>query len=519
MRSLAVLCLPLSLALALACRPSSQVLYKDTVEEDSPDDTGGPDSGDSEDSEDSEPPPASVSLGVAPAFDPILGGPLPLDAEVVGEGDLRIEVQDAKGTVLATPTGSWDGRDAKGARLPVGPYRIVARLLRGAETLAEDVDETRIVRCGFLDAYAEDDGGTSATLVPMFWFRDRVVQDLDEPFVSLDAMEDAGGAATHFQAVTDELETFPSDANLPLATTVGSRPILTLVLGDASILGASGLVGAGIGLSVPGWTVLSGVPLAPGTPVVLQADSAISETLGVVEEEVSLGFVVEAEGSTWNVGTQTLPIRWNVLLGEPTFTRTESQYTAWAAGVEPALRAIDGTAAEHDAVLNALVEWVFYDHGLSYDTRSGASYYTRGGWSSSTFMAGPFLERAWGSIVNCSDCAGIMAFYANQIGADLNMIIVLQNFQLNQILAIGGTGFSNCPFGPYSCGFSYHAVTTDDGGGTIWDATLALDGDSDPSSLPGEVLLVQTIDGEEYLDRLVMSGSAWYQYESKGMIQ
>jgi hypothetical protein len=62
-------------------------------------------------------------------------------------------------------------------------------------------------------------------------------------------------------------------------------------------------------------------------------------------------------------------------------------------------------------------------------------------------------------------------------------------------------------------------VTTDDGGLTIWDATLALDGDLDPRSAPSTELLVQTIDGEEYLERLVRNGFADYYYESRGTIQ
>jgi hypothetical protein len=112
-----------------------------------------------------------------------------------------------------------------------------------------------------------------------------------------------------------------------------------------------------------------------------------------------------------------------------------------------------------------------------------------------------------------------MVAYANMIGIPLNYRIVGWNFNLNQILAIGGDDFTNCPFGRGGCGFSYHAVTGGLGYGQIWDATLALDGDSNPTELPAETLLVQGVDEDEYLDRLVKSGQAEYVYESQGTMQ
>ena len=95
----------------------------------------------------------------------------------------------------------------------------------------------------------------------------------------------------------------------------------------------------------------------------------------------------------------------------------------------------------------------------------------------------------------------------------------MSNFGLNEILAIGQPEFTSCPFGSNGCGFSYHAVATDDGGETIWDATLALDGDTDPGATPSEVLMVEAIEGQEYLERLVRYGNAGYYYESQGTLQ
>ena len=104
------------------------------------------------------------------------------------------------------------------------------------------------------------------------------------------------------------------------------------------------------------------------------------------------------------------------------------------------------------------------------------------------------------------------------IGAPQSYRIILSNFELNEILAVGADEYSSCPFPPNGCGFSYHAVTSDDGE-QIWDATLALDGDDDPGASPSTLLQAQSVSAEEYLDRLVRSGRAEYQYLEQGTLQ
>ena len=164
----------------------------------------------------------------------------------------------------------------------------------------------------------------------------------------------------------------------------------------------------------------------------------------------------------------------------------------------------------------------FLRFGLSYDTQWGASAYTEYDWNTydnAHFDLTAFLARSRGSVVNCTDCASILEAHANMLGAVLSYTIITPSFDLNYILAIGGDEYTHCPFGGSSCGFSYHAVTTPDDGNTIYDATLALDGDDDPGSAPNEVLMVEAIDGDEYLDRLVKRGRPDYVYTQKETLQ
>jgi hypothetical protein len=72
---------------------------------------------------------------------------------------------------------------------------------------------------------------------------------------------------------------------------------------------------------------------------------------------------------------------------------------------------------------------------------------------------------------------------------------------LNYIQAIGAPEFTETPFVGGRGGFRYHAVTGSPAG-TIYDATLALDGDGEPETAPFALWLVQGIVPEDYVHAL-----------------
>ncbi|MBN1335014.1 MAG: hypothetical protein JXB39_03540 [Deltaproteobacteria bacterium] len=487
-----------------------------------PDDTAPDDTAPDDTAPDDTAPEVSVSVSAAPAFDPILGGPLAIFLTSEGATSVEVQVLDAKGNVVATPTDAWDGRDAKGAWAPAGAYTVQVVGTRG-KIRVEDAADVHMVRCGVARAWAEGDEGVSAESVALWWYGTRTLQDLAQPFVSLDALEDVREAATVFPEVTSELVEEPRHGNLPLAFTWDSRPILTLELGEDTVLGSPGLEGADVSLGIPGWTALAGAEgILPDVPVVLQADAPLAAGPSVVETTLEITFEVTGDDAvTHTIGVQNLPVRFYAVYDSPTFTRKQEDQTAWVAAVDPALRALAGVKPDPDAILDALVDWVYYDHDIAYDTYAGASAYTDyiSGYDQAVFALSAYLERRFGRIVNCSDCASILVAWANMLGVPLDYTIILSNFYLNYIRAIGCDEYTHCPFGPYGCGFSYHAVTTDDEAATIWDATLALDGDEDPSNPPSSLLMVQHIEGDEYLERLVMSGTAYYEYSEQVVVQ
>ncbi len=467
-------------------------------------------------------PPLEALLEVAPAFDPILGGPLAIRAVALDADSTTVTVLDPDGALVATVTDSWDGRDDSGAWAQAGAYTVHLQATLGS-ALVEQQAPVQVVRCGVVGAWAEGDDGVSATHVPLYWHMSRELQGPDLPIAQADSLEDAHEQPVQLAAPAQDLDFLPTDGSLPTAFTWDSRPILTLELGDSTVLGSSGLTGVGVRLELEGWTVISGGDsLDPSVPVVLQADEALGTGPGVLDQDLTLSFLVDDDqGSSWTIGQQALPVRWYLLLDAPAFQRPEITYNAWVAAIDPALRAIQGVAPTDEAVIDALVRWIYEDLGLSYDTRYGASYYTsyQSGWTPAVFQLSSFLRQGAGQTVNCSDCASILAAWATMLGAPMAYNIVLQNFDLNYIQAIGGDEFTHCPFGSWGCSFSYHAVASNDGGETIWDATLALDGDADPSNPPSDLLMVEHIDAQEYLDRLVMRGRATINYEGETLLQ
>jgi hypothetical protein len=451
----------------------------------------------------------SVSGG---ALDPLLAAETLLDVTADNGATVRISVTDAAGTTVRTLADgltmvdaiAWNGRDDTGALEPVGTYTVHAELLDAAGgVLTSTTSNFYIVRVGVRS------GTLSGDRIPLIWHRNGNYWEeaSTDPTFEVAAIDD-GTTATPLPPLWDDLEQPPEDHvghTLPAAYPYDVQPTITL--------SAGGDIGdAPVDLEIAGWGTAQSV--SPGDTPVFERTTPLATGPGVVEETLTLTWSVDGVP----IGVQSLPARFYATLGTPTFEQEGPPYEPWVAAIDPALRAIQGVEGTDEAVLSALTEWIYRDLGLVYDTRYGASAYTQyagRGYDRGEFDFTSFLARRNGSTINCSDCASILEGYSDMIGANLEYTIILQNFDLNFIKSIGATDYTHCPFGSQGCGFSYHAVTTPDDAETIYDATLALDGDDDPGAAPFTELLVQTIDGQEYLDRLVMSGNASYMHTQK----
>lgn len=465
---------------------------------------------------------ATLTVDGPAALDPLLGTATFSLARSGGD-IVTVAIHDASGAPVRTLVDSgawvdsvtWDGRNDAGALVSIGTYSVFASLEETGTVVAEAATPAAVVRIGV----------TSGTLggddrIPLVWHADGRRGNYweaadDSATFSLAAIDQDGVAAT-IPAPWDDLYAPPDDLttqNLPAAYPWDARPTLSLVVGgDATALEPGALTAA-----IDGWTLTAG-EATPGSTLTFTKDTALATGPRVVEETLTLRWRVGED----DVGTQAVPLRIYALLGPPAFEEEGAPYLPWVAVIDPALRAIDGVEPTQAAVISGLVEHIYRDLGLSYDTQWGASAYTQydgRAFDNAHIDLSGFLDRTRGSIVNCTDCAAILEAFANMVGAALEYTIITPSFGLNYIQAIGADTYTQCPFGSGGCGFSYHAVTTPDGGATIYDATLALDGDTDPGASPSTELLVQAITGEEYLDRLVSSGDPSYRFTQKETLQ
>ena len=335
------------------------------------------------------------------------------------------------------------------------------------------------------------------------------------------------GKARAFGEVWTDLETPPVDATgkvaleghtLPVSLTVGTRPDLTFTMGKTARGPGGSVVSAGLDAQgVPAIRlVLDAGSTAPTTDVDLVTDGGAVTvrpslpaltTIGRIDVKIAWHFEVKTAAGEFKPiagATQEALLRFYGVLGNDQGTAAPN--LPWVAVVDEAIKKIAGKTIDPAEARAILVQHIYEEMDLTYDRASGAAAYTNNfggpdGFATGVFDLTDFLKRGSGNIVNCSDCASILSTYANMIGAKLHYAIIGWNFALNPIIGIGGTK-PGAPFDSGRAEFSYHAVTSPDATVTIDDATLALNGATDPAKGTFVRLLVQNVAGADYLKRL-----------------
>jgi len=167
----------------------------------------------------------------------------------------------------------------------------------------------------------------------------------------------------------------------------------------------------------------------------------------------------------------------------------------WTDVLDYACRWAEGaTSADMAAALVTQAVYALGPSVVTYDCPGGGSSH----YSFPNFDCTQFVERLRGGIgngiyVNCSDCATIVASFADVLGCDLWQSRMGFGFALNELLAIGSNVWQTACGWP---GFSYHEVaweaacTAND---DVYDACLRVDGDSDPTAPPRVPLLPQDL--------------------------
>jgi hypothetical protein len=187
----------------------------------------------------------------------------------------------------------------------------------------------------------------------------------------------------------------------------------------------------------------------------------------------------------------------------------------WVAALDYACLWAKGETTK-DGAAKAVTRAVNGALGLKYDIAEGAPYYTELSESSGHFRLSDFLKHlgdsTGSSLVNCMDCATIVATFANTLGCNLSEKRMGSSFKCNPIIAIGCDKWE-VPFASLGGEFSYHEVSVfeplnieptvepEENNYRIYDACLHLDGSTTPgAACPRTELLPAGIIFSEYSD-------------------
>jgi len=497
-------------------------------------------------------PVVQVTDATLPAADPKLVGfeswPIVFSVDPKAYTQLVCRVEIARGdTAIAAfdgtladdlCTASWNGLDGSGGWVAPGQVTATAFLFEeggeGGDPLAQGEAVLEVVRLGI--GAIQMSGSSSDARVALLWGETDgeaagyyEVPVTDAPWrIGPDASEDAAavdldladGTPRQLPTPWTDLKSPPLDAssadgvehdtfNLPTAWVAGSAVQLsaTMSASAAGVEGGGGPVDVEIRVVPPAGTEAVGADaFSHGAVVNVQTLATPVPAVGLYDLELVWSFEVRRPEGAWMPipGGVTTAHNLYGVVGQPTLGYTTMPYRAWVEVVDAVAGWVDGASADPIEVGSRITEGVFDTTGLAYDVNYGACTYTDylwGSWTNGVFDIVGFQRRDKGDVVNCSDCAGILSTYANMVGVDLTYHILTNGssgFDLNYIMAIGYTVFDETPFADGGGGFNYHAVTGPSDG-TIYDATLKLDGDGTPTAAPFTEIYAEAMAEADYL--------------------
>jgi hypothetical protein len=304
--------------------------------------------------------------------------------------------------------------------------------------------------------------------------------------------------------------------NLPAAYQVGARARLTVTPGSWAVSPRTGVPLAALGpqalaadaprlrLAPVGLTPVDPLAtLVPGTPV--SFDSApLPDVLGRIELVVPWHFQAEQADGTWIdlPGHMTTVHRVYVVAGPPAIRDGSTMGAAppvpWIGALEDLDAAVSGIAPDPVSVLTAVREYIHQNRYLQYDP-GDAAYTDYTGqyiyWDYISLDLTGWLDRDDGIALYCHSVSCLFSSLAGHLGIDAPQYVLGVGFTTNYVRAAGSEEWR-------TWGFNSHSVISADGGAHLWDASIDMDGDSNPSALPAEALAPSGLTQAEYLSRL-----------------
>jgi hypothetical protein len=231
----------------------------------------------------------------------------------------------------------------------------------------------------------------------------------------------------------------------------------------------------------------------------------LASTMGREDLEIEWHFEYQDTDSLeWVAipGSQTTTHRIYRIAGEPVLVDGSSEGgnpgVPWIGVLEDTLPAVDGIEADPAAVLDALrthlydSPYIVYDPGDSaYSAYDGSYIY----WDSIDSNISGWLDRSKGINLYCHSMSCLLSTLAGNLGVAAEQLVLGVGFRTNLTRAAGTEDWLRW-------NFNSHSVVSPDGGDTIWDASIDLDGDGDPWNTPAEATSPMGMDGDLYLELL-----------------
>lgn len=489
-------------------------------------------------------PAVTLEVGV-PAFDPKLPGAYlvitgAVEPFVTDDCAAELSVENALGQRRALPadlertdTGgfegrlglstTWDGRDEAGVFFDPGEVALVLTATCG-EARTSTTATAWIVRLGVaaVDFVAGDDPDTHVALA--YHKADLLtplVQPIDEAtpeYAPLDgAVDDPDGAPLEPVAPWTDPDAPPwgaddpadVDVNVPAAVVAGARPRVVVTPATAGVSARARYAVPALPEGAPALRVVvdGGDPVGDGA---WSADAPVALDLAAAEATVGRSWralTLRWEAQT-DAGWVALPGEWTSThrlyrLAGPPQLRDGTEIGAapplpWVGTLDELAPAVEGLPPDPAAVLDAIRdhlhhnEWVIYDPSDGdYSGYEGPYIYWEYTWSELT----GWLDRDDGVRLYCHSLSCLLSVLAGSQGVYAPQQVLGVGFTTNLVRAANTEDWLRW-------GFNSHSVVSPDDGATIWDASIDLDGDDDPSSTPVTPLAPKGLPAEEYLWRL-----------------
>jgi hypothetical protein len=445
---------------------------------------------------------------------------------------------------------AWDGKNYAGKFVDPGDYEVVVEGVYQSLPVWSGTETVHIVRLGVAGVEFVSNGAGSEEYQLMYHIRNsskytyyaipdsRAQWAIGPDVGDLSDLDTDDGLARPLPALWTDLNSPPQDTsdaanveddnyNLPVCYHRAALPKFQLTLGSSAVSNSTPNTAAGCGYPITGLPirVVAGgaVPETPGANEDMSPGGAVDFVSiwplldAVQKNNLSFTFTFEyQDGGIWYpiAGSVTTEHTVYTIYDKPMLTDSATPvapYLPWVSVVDIVCDWVNGFATA-DSICSTVTSQVNTFFGLQYDTSIGARHYTTGGWSTHDMEMSDFIEDYGASsftVLNCSDCACLLATFANTVGVDhkYQILGVTSSIPLNYMIPIGRDWMV-----PFSGSFSYHAVSTKDDGTTISDTCCTLDNDADPSSPPHVPILPVNMVSATYKIKLSSSPGSWGTY-------